>query len=48
MTKTLHIKGMTCNHCVMHVTKALEGVAGVERRTSTSKAKKRSSRCMRK
>lgn len=31
MTKTLKIKGMMCNHCVMHVTKALESVAGVEK-----------------
>lgn len=31
MTKTLKIEGMMCNHCVMHVTKALEGVAGVEK-----------------
>ena len=26
----LKIGGMTCNHCVMHVTKALNGVAGVD------------------
>jgi len=25
----LKVTGMTCNHCVMHVTKALQGVAGV-------------------
>ena len=31
MTKTLKIEGMMCNHCVMHVTKALEGVMGVEK-----------------
>ena len=31
MTKTLKIEGMMCNHCVMHVTKALEGVSGVEK-----------------
>ena len=30
MTKTLTIEGMMCNHCVMHVTKALEGLTGVE------------------
>lgn len=30
MTK-LKIEGMTCNHCVMAVTKALSGVAGVEK-----------------
>lgn len=31
MTKTLKIEGMMCNHCVMHVTKALESVPGVEK-----------------
>jgi copper chaperone len=25
----LKVTGMTCNHCVKHVTTALEGVAGV-------------------
>lgn len=25
----LKVTGMTCNHCVMHVTKALKGVSGV-------------------
>jgi len=29
MKKTLSVEGMTCNHCVMHVTKALKGVSGV-------------------
>ena len=28
-TKTLNIEGMMCEHCVAHVTKALEGVKGV-------------------
>ncbi len=28
MKKTLHIEGMMCMHCVAHVTKALESVAG--------------------
>ncbi|MHB9144242.1 MAG: heavy-metal-associated domain-containing protein [Symbiobacteriia bacterium] len=28
-TKTFSVKGMTCNHCVMAVTKALKGVPGV-------------------
>ncbi len=28
-TKTLKIQGMTCNHCVMRVTKALKAVPGV-------------------
>ena len=31
MTKTLTIEGMMCNHCVMLVTKALEGLTGVEK-----------------
>lgn len=30
VTKTLQIKGMTCDHCVRAVTKALQGVAGVD------------------
>ncbi len=31
MTKqTLKIEGMTCDHCVHHVTQALEAVAGVK------------------
>ena len=29
MKKTLSVEGMTCNHCVMHVTKALKEVSGV-------------------
>jgi copper chaperone len=28
-TTTLKIQGMTCNHCVMRVTKALRSVPGV-------------------
>ncbi len=28
--ETLKIQGMTCNHCVMRVTKALKAVAGVQ------------------
>jgi copper ion binding protein len=28
-TKTLKIQGMTCNHCVMRVSKALKAVPGV-------------------
>jgi Cu2+-exporting ATPase len=28
---TLRISGMTCNHCVQHVTRALRGVRGVAR-----------------
>ncbi len=30
MNQTLKISGMTCNHCKMHVEKALSGVSGVE------------------
>jgi copper chaperone len=26
---TLRIEGMTCNHCVMHVTRALKSLSGV-------------------
>ena len=29
MDKTLKIEGMICQHCVAHVTKALQGVDGV-------------------
>lgn len=29
MIKTLDVEGMTCQHCVMHVTNALKEVAGV-------------------
>ena len=29
MKKTLKVEGMMCQHCVAHVTKALQGVAGV-------------------
>ncbi len=28
--KTMKVKGMSCQHCVMAVTKALRGVAGVK------------------
>ncbi len=28
--KTIKIKGMSCNHCVMAVTKALSGIQGVQ------------------
>lgn len=31
MTKTLDVEGMTCKHCVMHVTKALKEVPGVSK-----------------
>ena len=29
MTKTLKVEGMSCDHCVMHVTRALEELGGV-------------------
>ena len=29
MKKTLIVEGMMCQHCVAHVTKALQGVSGV-------------------
>jgi len=28
--KTIKVKGMSCNHCVMAVTKALNAVDGIE------------------
>ena len=31
MEKTLNVEGMMCQHCVAHVTKALEGMNGVEK-----------------
>ena len=30
MKKQIKIEGMSCNHCVAHVKKALEAIAGVE------------------
>lgn len=30
MKKVLDVEGMMCQHCVAHVTKALQGIAGVE------------------
>ena len=30
MISTLHITGMSCEHCVKHVKEALEAVAGVK------------------
>jgi copper ion binding protein len=29
MKSTLKIEGMSCDHCVKHVTQALEGISGV-------------------
>ena len=31
MQKKLNVEGMMCQNCVKHVTKALEGVAGVQK-----------------
>jgi copper ion binding protein len=30
MKTTLKIEGMSCEHCVKHVTEALEGISGVK------------------
>jgi copper ion binding protein len=30
MKTTLKIEGMSCDHCVKHVTEALQGIAGVK------------------
>ena len=30
MVATLKVQGMSCDHCVMHVTQALEGLDGVK------------------
>ena len=30
MTKTIHIEGMSCGHCVAHVEEALRALPGVE------------------
>jgi len=30
LTKTFKVQGMTCNHCVMRVAKALKAVPGVQ------------------
>ena len=27
--RTINVRGMTCNHCVMRITKALSGIDGV-------------------
>ena len=35
MERTYNIEGMMCNHCRMHVEKALNAVAGVESATVT-------------
>ncbi|MCD6633186.1 heavy-metal-associated domain-containing protein [Lactococcus cremoris] len=39
MKETLKIDGMTCDHCVMHVTNALESVEGVEKAKVSLKKK---------
>lgn len=30
MKKTIYIDGMSCHHCVMHVTRALEALQGIQ------------------
>ncbi len=30
MRKVIHIEGMSCMHCKMRVTKALQGIEGIE------------------
>lgn len=30
MSKTIKVKGMSCQHCVMSVTKALSAIEGIE------------------
>jgi copper ion binding protein len=40
MKTTLSIDGMSCEHCVKHVTEALEAVAGVKKAKVNLKAKK--------
>ena len=40
MKKTLTIEGMTCNHCVMSVTKALENIPDVKSAKVTLEDKK--------
>jgi copper chaperone CopZ len=39
MKTVLGIEGMTCEHCVKHVTDALQGVAGVKKAKVNLKAK---------
>ncbi|WFR76699.2 cation transporter [Lactococcus lactis] len=39
MKETLKIEGMTCDHCVMHVTNALEAIEGVEKAKVSLKKK---------
>jgi copper ion binding protein len=40
MKTTLSIEGMTCEHCVKHVTEALQGVSGVKKAKVNLKAGK--------
>ena len=42
VTKTIHVEGMSCNHCKMSVEKALAGVAGVTLATVDLAAKQAS------
>jgi len=39
MNKTIQIEGMSCNHCKMHVEKALNSLAGVQKATVDLNAK---------
>jgi copper ion binding protein len=39
MKTTLKVEGMSCEHCVKHVTEALKGVAGVKSAKVNLKAK---------
>ncbi|MDR2795469.1 MAG: copper ion binding protein [Spirochaetaceae bacterium] len=40
MKTTLSIEGMTCEHCVKHVTEALQAIEGVKKAKVNLKAKK--------
>ena len=40
MEKTIEINGMMCQHCEMHVKKALEALPGVESVKASHEAKK--------
>jgi copper ion binding protein len=39
MKTTLKIEGMSCEHCVKHVTEALQGIAGVSSASVSLKEK---------
>ncbi|MDR2095020.1 MAG: cation transporter [Treponema sp.] len=40
MKTVLNVEGMSCEHCVKHITEALEGIAGVKSATVNLKHKK--------